>query len=110
MPDFNARVGALLTRLGMGGESFVQRITGCPNGCARPYMAELAFVGQVCPPLACLPLFCLYSLSFSPSPPLSLLLSVCLSVALSRPPSLPFFLPLLLSFHSPSFPHTLSRG
>ena len=22
------------------------RITGCPNGCARPYMAELAFVGD----------------------------------------------------------------
>ena len=24
----------------------VIRITGCPNGCARPFMAELAFVGQ----------------------------------------------------------------
>jgi len=22
------------------------RITGCPNGCARPYMAELGFVGD----------------------------------------------------------------
>lgn len=22
------------------------RMTGCPNGCARPYMAELAFVGE----------------------------------------------------------------
>ena len=22
------------------------RMTGCPNGCARPYMAELAFVGD----------------------------------------------------------------
>ena len=46
MPDFNTRVGALVARLGLAGESFVQRITGCPNGCARPYMAELAFVGQ----------------------------------------------------------------
>jgi sulfite reductase (ferredoxin) len=26
-------------------ESFVIRMTGCPNGCARPYMAELGFVG-----------------------------------------------------------------
>jgi sulfite reductase (ferredoxin) len=49
MPDFNQRVGALVARLGLQGESFVQRITGCPNGCARPYMAELAFVGQVTP-------------------------------------------------------------
>jgi sulfite reductase beta subunit-like hemoprotein len=22
------------------------RVTGCPNGCARPYMAELGFVGD----------------------------------------------------------------
>lgn len=46
MPDFNARVNALLTKVGLPGESFVMRMTGCPNGCARPYMAEMAFVGQ----------------------------------------------------------------
>ena len=22
------------------------RMTGCPNGCARPYVAEIAFVGK----------------------------------------------------------------
>ena len=22
------------------------RMTGCPNGCARPYLAEVAFVGK----------------------------------------------------------------
>ncbi|KAG5238401.1 sulfite reductase [Salix suchowensis] len=27
-------------------ESVVIRATGCPNGCARPYMAELGFVGD----------------------------------------------------------------
>ena len=27
-------------------EYFVIRMTGCPNGCARPYMAELGFVGS----------------------------------------------------------------
>lgn len=27
-------------------ESVVVRITGCPNGCARPYMAELGLVGD----------------------------------------------------------------
>jgi len=24
----------------------MMRMTGCPNGCARPYMAELALVGD----------------------------------------------------------------
>jgi len=46
MPDFNARMNALMTKMGMPGEYFIQRMTGCPNGCARPYMAELAWVGQ----------------------------------------------------------------
>ena len=27
-------------------ESIVVRITGCPNGCARPYMAEFGLVGD----------------------------------------------------------------
>ncbi|KAE8796963.1 Sulfite reductase [ferredoxin], chloroplastic [Hordeum vulgare] len=27
-------------------ESVLVRITGCPNGCARPYMAEVGFVGD----------------------------------------------------------------
>ena len=27
-------------------QAVVVRITGCPNGCARPYMAELGLVGD----------------------------------------------------------------
>lgn len=27
-------------------DTLVVRMTGCPNGCARPYMAELGFVGD----------------------------------------------------------------
>ena len=27
-------------------DTMVIRMTGCPNGCARPYMAELGFVGD----------------------------------------------------------------
>jgi len=46
MPTFNKRMGELMTKMGLPGESFVIRMTGCPNGCARPYMAEVAFVGQ----------------------------------------------------------------
>jgi len=35
-----------LRALGLGGEPIAVRMTGCPNGCARPYTAELAFVGR----------------------------------------------------------------
>jgi sulfite reductase (ferredoxin) len=31
---------------GMYGEPLCVRITGCPNGCARPYTAEIGIVGQ----------------------------------------------------------------
>ena len=35
-----------LTALGLEREEISIRMTGCPNGCARPYTAELAFVGR----------------------------------------------------------------
>ncbi len=46
IPGVIERIRALLDRLGLGAEEFVIRMTGCPNGCARPYMAELGFVGS----------------------------------------------------------------
>ena len=46
MPGILDRIRALLDKLGMEHEHFVVRMTGCPNGCARPYMAELGFVGS----------------------------------------------------------------
>ncbi len=46
-PSVNERFRALLTKLGLTDEQFVIRMTGCPNGCARPYMAEVGFVGIV---------------------------------------------------------------
>jgi sulfite reductase (ferredoxin) len=45
-PEINARMVALLEEMGMGNTEFVTRTTGCPNGCARPYMAEIALVGS----------------------------------------------------------------
>jgi sulfite reductase (ferredoxin) len=45
LPSILDRIQSLLNRLGLGQEKFVIRMTGCPNGCARPYMAELGFVG-----------------------------------------------------------------
>ena len=46
MPEFVSNFRGLLTRLGLGEEVVMLRMTGCPNGCARPYMAELALVGD----------------------------------------------------------------
>ena len=45
MPGVLKRIEALLDKVGLEQEHFVVRMTGCPNGCARPYMAELGFVG-----------------------------------------------------------------
>ncbi|MEH2281296.1 MAG: sulfite reductase, ferredoxin dependent [Nostoc sp.] len=46
IPGILERIRALLDKLGLQKEHFVVRMTGCPNGCARPYLAELAFVGS----------------------------------------------------------------
>ena len=46
LPGLIDRIEKLCGDLGLGGEEIIIRSTGCPNGCARPYMAELAFVGK----------------------------------------------------------------
>ena len=46
MPDVLDRIEALLAELGLQDEEIIIRMTGCPNGCARPYTAELALVGR----------------------------------------------------------------
>jgi sulfite reductase (ferredoxin) len=46
LPSILERIDSLLGKLGMAEENIVIRMTGCPNGCARPYMAELGFVGD----------------------------------------------------------------
>jgi sulfite reductase (ferredoxin) len=46
IPGIIERIRALLDKVGLENEHFVVRMTGCPNGCARPYMAELGFVGS----------------------------------------------------------------
>ena len=35
-----------LARLGLDSERFTVRMTGCPNGCARPYNADIGLVGK----------------------------------------------------------------
>lgn len=46
MPSYVERVRSLLNNMNIPEEEILMRMTGCPNGCARPYMAELAFVGD----------------------------------------------------------------
>ncbi|KZV49339.1 sulfite reductase [Dorcoceras hygrometricum] len=47
IPDILKRIRAVFEKVGLKyNESVVIRITGCPNGCARPYMAELGLVGD----------------------------------------------------------------
>ena len=35
-----------LEAIGIGDTKLTIRMTGCPNGCARPYTADIAFVGR----------------------------------------------------------------
>ena len=46
LPSLITRIEALLEGHGLAGEAVVIRMTGCPNGCARPYNAEIGLVGK----------------------------------------------------------------
>jgi sulfite reductase (ferredoxin) len=46
LPDVVADLEGELERLGVADAVLTVRMTGCPNGCARPYTADLAFVGR----------------------------------------------------------------
>lgn len=46
LPDLLTKIENVLNELEMPQQELIVRMTGCPNGCARPYMAEIAFVGK----------------------------------------------------------------
>jgi sulfite reductase (NADPH) hemoprotein beta-component len=46
LPAATMALDSLLQRHGVGGEPLLFRISGCPNGCSRPYLAEVALVGK----------------------------------------------------------------
>ena len=46
LPDFLARIETLLERHGLRDQPINLRISGCPNGCSRPYLGEIALVGK----------------------------------------------------------------
>ncbi|MGB5834217.1 MAG: assimilatory sulfite reductase (NADPH) hemoprotein subunit [Thiohalocapsa sp.] len=45
-PQLLTRVEALAERHGLERQGLVMRMTGCPNGCARPFLAEIGLVGK----------------------------------------------------------------
>lgn len=46
LPDFLAAFEARLAHHGLAQLPVLVRISGCPNGCSRPYLAEVALVGK----------------------------------------------------------------
>ncbi|KAJ7090184.1 hypothetical protein B0H15DRAFT_837428 [Mycena belliarum] len=46
LPILIDKVEAICEENGLRNDAIVMRMTGCPNGCARPYVAEVAFVGK----------------------------------------------------------------
>ena len=46
LPELITKLEACLEENGLRQDSIVMRMTGCPNGCARPWLAEVAFVGK----------------------------------------------------------------
>ena len=46
LPDLLPRMEALLDKHGLRDTPITLRLSGCPNGCSRPYLAEIALVGR----------------------------------------------------------------
>jgi len=46
LPAITGAIDALMQAHGLGGEPLLFRVSGCPNGCSRPYLAEIALVGK----------------------------------------------------------------
>jgi sulfite reductase (NADPH) hemoprotein beta-component len=46
LPSLVSRLEDQLEQLGLAQDDITIRMTGCPNGCARPYLAEIALVGR----------------------------------------------------------------
>ncbi|PGH18458.1 sulfite reductase (NADPH) hemoprotein, beta-component [Helicocarpus griseus UAMH5409] len=46
LPVLIGKLESCLADNGLAKDSIIMRMTGCPNGCARPWLAEVAFVGK----------------------------------------------------------------
>jgi len=46
LPSLLPQIESLLARHGLAEEPITLRISGCPNGCSRPYIAEIGLTGR----------------------------------------------------------------
>lgn len=46
LPSLIDKLEQAMHDAGLSDDAIVVRMTGCPNGCARPYLAEIGFVGK----------------------------------------------------------------
>lgn len=46
LPELITKLEDIVNKYGLSEQPIVVRMTGCPNGCARPFLAEIAFVGK----------------------------------------------------------------
>jgi sulfite reductase (NADPH) hemoprotein beta-component len=46
LPGLLEKLEVVLDEAGLRGDAISLRVTGCPNGCARPYLAEIGLVGR----------------------------------------------------------------
>jgi sulfite reductase (NADPH) hemoprotein beta-component len=46
LPSLISKLDALIAEHGLAEQKITVRMTGCPNGCARPYIAEIGLVGR----------------------------------------------------------------
>ena len=46
LPELVGKIEAAMSRHGIADQGITIRMTGCPNGCARPYLAEIGLVGK----------------------------------------------------------------
>jgi sulfite reductase (NADPH) hemoprotein beta-component len=47
LPDLVTALDTAMEQAGLRDDEIVIRMTGCPNGCARPYLAEIGLVGRM---------------------------------------------------------------
>jgi len=46
LPSLITKIETILAELGLADVPIIIRMSGCPNGCSRPYVAEIGFTGR----------------------------------------------------------------
>lgn len=46
LPQLLGKIEPILAEAGLSGQQIIIRMSGCPNGCSRPYLGEIGFAGK----------------------------------------------------------------